>query len=166
MASGSKIFNKRGVSPLIATVLLISFAVALGSVVLNWGKNLDISKPGDSCSGAAITIRNIGEREVCYSGSGSGAFINFILDNSGSADIAGLGIWIVGDKGTKLLDLDNLEIKSGELLNVEDDRAKYDFNTYGKINYIQFIPKVKTGTGTGIDICPKNSVKAEKIGTC
>ena len=164
MASGSKIFNKRGVSPLIATVLLISFAVALGSVVLNWGKNLDISKPGDSCSGAAITIRNIGEREVCYSGSGSGAFINFILDNSGSADIAGLGIWIVGDKGTKLLDLDNLEIKSGELLNVEDDRAKYDFNTYGKINYIQFIPKVKTING--VDICPKNSVKAEKIGIC
>lgn len=156
--------NKRSVSPLIATVLLISFAVALGSVVLNWGKNLDISRPGDSCSGAAIKIRNIGEGEVCYSGSGSGAFINFILDNSGSADIAGLGIWIVGDKGTKLLDLDNLEIKSGELLNVEDDRAKYDFNTYGKINHIQFIPKVKTGTG--IDICPKNSVKAEKIGIC
>ena len=164
MASGLKIFNKRGVSPLIATVLLISFAVALGSVVLNWGKNLDISKPGDTCSGAAIKIRNTGEGEVCYSGSDSNAFINFILDNPGSADIAGLGIWIVGDKGTKLLDLDNLEIKSGELLNVKDDRVKYNFNTYGKINHIQFIPKVKTPNG--VDICPKNSVKAEKIGIC
>ena len=101
---------------------------------------------------------------MCYSGSGSDAFINFIIDNSGSVDISGLGIWIVGDKGTKLLDLDNLEIKSGELLDVKDDRVKYDFNAYGRINHIQFIPKVKTGAG--IDICPKNSVKAEKIGIC
>ena len=164
MGTKSRNFNKRGVSPLIATVLLISFAVALGSVVLNWGKNLDISRPGDACSGAAIKIRNIGEGEACYSGSGSNIFINFILDNSGSVDINGFGIWIVGEKGTKLLDLDNIEIKSGELLNVKDDKIKYDLSTYGKINYIQFIPKVKTSSG--IDICPKNSVKAEKIGVC
>ncbi|MBI2208680.1 hypothetical protein HYU50_04245 [Candidatus Woesearchaeota archaeon] len=164
MVSGSRVFNKRGVSPLIATVLLISFAVALGSVVLNWGKNLDISRSGDACSGAAIKIRNIGEGEVCYSGSGSNISINFILDNPGDVDVVGLSIWIVGDKGTKLLDLDNIEIKSGELLDVKDDRIKYDFNTYGMINYVQFIPRVKAGAG--IDICPKNSVKAEKIGSC
>ncbi|NOZ80615.1 MAG: hypothetical protein GXP63_02985 [DPANN group archaeon] len=30
--------SRRGVSPLIATVLLIAFAVALGAVVMNWGK--------------------------------------------------------------------------------------------------------------------------------
>ena len=164
MRSKSGGFHKKGLSPLIAMVLIISFAVALGSVVLNWGKNLDISRLGDACSGAAIKIRNIGQGEACYSGSGQDAFINFIIDNSGSADIAGLGIWIVGDKGTKLLDLDNIEIKSGALLHVEDDRVKYDFNTYGRINHIQFIQKVKTGAG--IDICPKNSVKAEKIGIC
>jgi len=158
------IFKKRGVSPLIATVLLISFAVALGSVVLNWGRNLDISKPGDACSGIAIKIRNIGGAEACYSGSGPNAFINFILDNPGNQDIDGLGIWIVGEKGTKLLDLDNIKIRSGELLDIKEDRVKYDFDTYGKINHIQFIPKVKTADG--IDICPRNSLRAEKIGIC
>ncbi|MDP7623305.1 MAG: hypothetical protein QF436_04300, partial [Candidatus Woesearchaeota archaeon] len=56
--------NKRGVSPLIATVLLISFAVALGSVVLNWGRNIDISKPGDKCAGINIEIRNIDASQV------------------------------------------------------------------------------------------------------
>lgn len=30
--------NKKGVSPLIATVLLIAFAVALGAIVMNWGR--------------------------------------------------------------------------------------------------------------------------------
>src|SRR3989344_9535329 len=96
-----KVFNKRGVSPLIATVLLISFAVALGSVVLNWGRNLDIAKPGDACSGVSIKIRNIADADVCYGGSGSGTYINFVIDNIGSRDIGGLGIWITGEKGTK-----------------------------------------------------------------
>ncbi len=32
-------FNKRGIAPLIATVLLIAFAVALGAVVMNWGRS-------------------------------------------------------------------------------------------------------------------------------
>lgn len=31
--------SKRGMSPLIATVLLIAFAVALGVMVMNWGKS-------------------------------------------------------------------------------------------------------------------------------
>ena len=31
--------QKRGVSPLIATVLLIAFAVALGAIVMTWGEN-------------------------------------------------------------------------------------------------------------------------------
>lgn len=36
-----KIFSgKKGVSPIIATVLLIAFAVSLGAVVMNWGKTI------------------------------------------------------------------------------------------------------------------------------
>ena len=32
--------GKRGLSPLIATVLLVAFSIALGSVIMSWGKNL------------------------------------------------------------------------------------------------------------------------------
>ena len=159
-----KVFNKRGVSPLIATVLLISFAVALGSVVLNWGRNLDIAKPDDACSGVAIKMRNIADVEVCYAGSGSGTYINFVIDNMGNVDVTGLGIWVTGEKGTKLLDLNNISIKKGQLLDLKDKSIVYDSNTYGSIKNIQFFPKVM-----GIDaleICSKNSVKASKIKAC
>jgi flagellin-like protein len=158
------IFNKRGVSPLIATVLLISFAVALGSVVLNWGRNLDISGRDDLCSGVVIKIRNVGNYQACYGGLGKNAHINFIIDNEGGVDVEGLGIWIVGEKGTKLQDFDELSIKSGELLDKKDKAVAYDFDTYGKIQHIQFIPKVKTEDST--DICPRNSVKVESVGPC
>src|SRR3989344_3674175 len=36
---GAQLFSsRRGISPLVATVMLIAFAVALGAVVMNWGK--------------------------------------------------------------------------------------------------------------------------------
>mgnify|MGYP001562350234 CR=1 FL=1 len=159
-----KFFNKRGVSPLIATILLISFAVALGSVVLNWGRNLDIAKPGDICSGVSIQLRDIGDASACYSGSGSRTYINFLIDNIGDVDIDGLGIWITGEKGTKLLDLNNMSIKRGQLLDLKDKSVAYDSDTYGAIKNIQFFPKIM-----GIDsleICARNSVKSNKIKTC
>ena len=159
-----KAFNKRGVSPLIATVLLISFAVALGSVVLNWGRNLDIAKPGGTCSGVSIKIRSIADAEVCYSGSGSSTYIKFIIDNIGSVDIDGLGIWIIGERGTKLLDFNNMSILKGQLLDVKDKSIVYDSGTYGAIKSIQFFPKVMGADA--LEICSRNSVKANKIKAC
>ena len=163
-AKSRNFLNKRGVSPLIATVLLISFAVALGSVVLNWGRNLDISKPGDKCTGISIEIRNLNTYQVCYAGSGQEGYINFIIDNSGNIDTDGLGIWITGEKGTKLLDLNELSIKQGELLDVKDKSVKYDFNAYGSIKNIQFFPKVNINNE--LEICTRNSIKADNIGAC
>ncbi|MFH0868458.1 MAG: archaellin/type IV pilin N-terminal domain-containing protein [Candidatus Woesearchaeota archaeon] len=159
-----KCFNKRGVSPLIATILLISFAVALGTVVLNWGRNLEISKPGDKCAGVSIKIRSIDSTEACYSILGQKAYIHFIMDNSGNTNIDGLSIWIIGEKGTSLQDLNDISIKKGELLNIDDQSIMYDLINYGVIEHIQFIPKIKIDNL--IDTCVKSSVKAKKIGIC
>lgn len=32
--------SKKAISPLVATIILLAFAVALGSVVMSWGKGL------------------------------------------------------------------------------------------------------------------------------
>ena len=156
--------SKKGVSPLIATILLIAFAVALGSVVMNWGLNLQLGKSPDKCRNVEIKIRNIDVAEVCFGGFGQNGYINFIIDNTGIADINGLAIWMIGDKGTKLFDLDNILIKKGSLYDKKDKEVSYDFSTYGNIKQVQFIPKIKTEQT--IDICSKNAVKAEKIGVC
>ena len=156
--------NKRGVSPAIATVLLISFAVVLGSVVLNWGRNLEISKPDDMCSGTSIKIRNIDGYQICYAGTGQNMHIKFILDNTGNVNIDGLAIWIIGEKGTKLIDVDNISIKTGQLLEIKDNKVVYDFNNYGKIKQVQFIPKIKTQDS--FEICSRNAAKTDKIGAC
>lgn len=160
-----KILNsKKGVSPLIATILLIAFAVALGSVVMNWGLSLNLGESADKCRDVEIKIRNVGISEVCYGGSGPNGYVNFIIDNAGTIDVNGLAVWIVGEKGTRLFDLENIQIKKGSLYDKKDKDVNYDFITYGDIKQVQFIPKIKAGQTT--EICPKNSVKVEKIGIC
>mgnify|MGYP001342378506 CR=1 FL=1 len=160
-----KIFRlKKGVSPLIATILLIAFAVALGSVVMNWGLNLDLGRPADKCSSVEIKIRNLDNSQVCYGGLGENGYINFIIDNTGATDVNGLAIWIVGEKGTRLFDLDDISIRKDSLYDKKDKEVSYDFSTYGNINQIQFIPKIRSDQT--MEICPKNSVKAVKIGVC
>ena len=156
--------SKKGVSPLIATILLIAFAVALGSVVMNWGLNLNLGKSSDNCAPVNIKIRNIGGFEVCYGGFGNNGYINFIIDNVGESDLNGLSVWIVGEKGTRLLDIDGITIKKGSLFDKKGRDVTYDFATYGNIKHVQFIPKV-TGS-EGIEPCLKNAIKVEKIGVC
>lgn len=156
--------SKKGVSPLIATILLIAFAVALGSVVMNWGLSLNLGKSSDACRNVEIEVKNINGIESCFGGFGQNGYINFIIDNTGSIDISGLAIWIVGDKGTRLFDLDSIMVKKGSLYDKKDKEVSYDFSQFGNIKQVQFIPKVMIGQTT--EICPKNAVKAEKIGVC
>ena len=106
-------------------------------------------------------MRQTDNGQVCYGGFGSSSYINFILDNPGSDEITGLAIWIVGDRGTSLVELDGLSIKPGELYERDDRDIKYDLGTYGNIKEVQFIPKI-----SGSNICPKKAIKGTKIRIC
>lgn len=160
----NRLKSKNAVSPLIATSLLIAFAVALGSVVMNWSLNLEFGSSQNGCRNVQIKVRNINSAEICFSSSGQNGYINFIVDNAGSADIKGLAIWIIGEKSTKLFDLDNAFIKKGELYKKSDREVNYDASLLGRIKQVQFIPKIPSGQT--VEICPKNAVKVEKIGVC
>jgi flagellin-like protein len=56
--------SKKGVSPLIATVLLISFAVALGAVVMNWAGQIGVSDACNDVEISVVTLNN--EQQACY----------------------------------------------------------------------------------------------------
>ena len=156
--------TKKGVSPLIATILLIAFAVALGSVVMNWGLNLSFAKSSDLCNNVEIKVRDVGNAEACYGGFGPNGYINFILDNVGAADLNGLSVWITGERGTKLFDIDNIIIKKGALFENKGKDVAYDFTAYGNVKSVQLIPKIIKDKS--LEPCLKNAIKVEKIGVC
>src|SRR3989338_4220507 len=102
--------SKRGVSPLIATILLIAFAVALGTVVMSWGLSLG-SDSGDSCAKVSIVLKKmIDKGDACYGNRGSEGYLNFILENAGSEDISGMSVWLTGQKKIELIDLGSISI--------------------------------------------------------
>jgi flagellin-like protein len=156
--------SKKGVSPLIATILLIAFAVALGSVIMNWGLNLSLGKSDDLCSSVEFKLRKIESADVCYGGFGANGYINFIVDNTGKPTIDGLSLWIIGEKDRKIIDVDDISLKSGFLYDKRDTSIGYDFNAYGKIDSIQIIPKINSDGSQ--KLCTKNAVEAQKIGIC
>lgn len=48
-----QVFSRRGMSPLIATILLMAFAVALGGMIMNW--SIDISINGE-CEEIRVSV--------------------------------------------------------------------------------------------------------------
>jgi flagellin-like protein len=49
--------EKKAMSPLIATMLLIAFAVALGAMIMNWSSTLgEGAKTGPDCSAITMSI--------------------------------------------------------------------------------------------------------------
>ena len=80
-----------------ATVLLIAFAVALGAVVMNWGKGFVEATAKDTSDSANLKlscqqdidleVKEIADtKKICY---GDG-YIDVMLENKGTKDITGV----------------------------------------------------------------------------
>jgi len=82
---------KKGFSPLVATILLIAFSVALVSTVINWKGSLGASDD-DVCSKIDFDIEILNDLQLCYKYSADTVELNFLVKNTGSVDIEGMSI--------------------------------------------------------------------------
>ncbi|MFH0875057.1 MAG: archaellin/type IV pilin N-terminal domain-containing protein [archaeon] len=87
--------NKRGVSPLIASVLLIAFTVAIGAIIMTWGRGFVTSQTekvntesvGSTACSTSVDVDFVkvgGLDDVCYTPNG---YVNFTLQNTGTEPI-------------------------------------------------------------------------------
>ncbi len=155
--------SKRGVSPLIATILLIAFAVALGSVIMNWGLSLSINSD-DPCQKVALDLREFNGAEACYGNRGEQGYINFIIENQGSIDVSGVSLWLTGQKKSELIDLDSLPISKRESIEKVSNDVVFSFNTVGNLDQVQFIPKISTNGK--MQACTRQAVQPSALKFC
>ncbi|MBN1274876.1 hypothetical protein JXA12_01105 [Candidatus Woesearchaeota archaeon] len=88
--------SRKGMSPLIATVLLIAFAVALGAMIMNWSVDGTTTTPddrggdaGDPCQDVQLQLKQVfGKQILCYQ---DGA-IKFNVVNTGGREITGIQV--------------------------------------------------------------------------
>lgn len=158
--------NKRGVSPLIATVLLIAFAVALGAVVMNWGRGYvestaqfaqQKSDLAMQCSmevrAKILTLDNV--PQICY----NSTHVKFTLENNGLTTLNQLQITLIGGNAVNTTLYTNLSLAQAE---VKIFNVTYDNTTLGAIKQVRITP------GTKSILCPESAVtvSGDNLLTC
>jgi flagellin-like protein len=147
--------GKRAVSPLIATILLIAFAVALGAVVMSIGRTIP-------CPVNLEVVELGGVAAPCLRAQGNDTFIEFTIKNLADADVEDLHLIAFGanDVMNSPYLLETPLTKS----TAQKIRVKYNINQYGPVDKIEITPEI---------ICKGESqtqessaLSFENIGTC
>jgi len=156
-----KIFtSKKGISPLVATVILIAFAVALGAVVMNIGTNIAgpkiLTLEPPECQTVSIELLRSNDlpQPPTFGGSGSQGFIEFGLENIGQKRIEKIRVSVLAERGTYVTDLaEGIEVASQI-----KRRVPYDYNQYGNVDSISWTPMIYK-KGTDLAACNMRGAK-------
>jgi flagellin-like protein len=157
--------NKKGISPLVATILLIAFAIALGLVVMNWGKSYIEEKaeftagPSDvsGCGLVELSVIQVSGRDkICYNPNDNS--IEVFLENGPDATITDLQVRIVGSQGIRTLE------------SVLDKALDQGVSAQVRFNYpsgLGDVQQVKLTPVIGGDaVCSKQAVVSENLIQC
>jgi len=151
--------KKKAVSPLIATIVLISFTIAIGSLVINWGKQFitaqtqGLQQAGVECqkenadiikviydkthSKLAFTIKNTGEIDIAF------RKVNVYYKDGSVETITKIGD---GDGGCGEEDNKDCTVEKGSVKQFENMELKNNNNKDGgeskEISYIE-VPSAK-----------------------
>ena len=150
--------NKKGISPLIATLLLISFAVALGVVIMNFGR-AQVELEAECPINIGLIISNIGgEDQFCYDSATKE--IRFTLENGVNIKVEGLIFNVIGTQQAESSEITAEIIKAGTYLG----NVNYDASKSGEIRQVKISPKINLYDEE--QICTDKALVVEKIGSC
>lgn len=148
--------SKKGISPLIATVLLIAFAIALGAVVMNVSADLieeQTKAPAVDCSNLSLEVFNVRERpQVCYE---SGQ-VTYRLTNPGIHTVTDVRVQIVGERGVAQEEFGSAMAPA----DIKDAAIAYSLAKNGNIVSARFIPLSEE------TVCQAQSVEVSDIKDC
>jgi len=165
--------SKKGVSPLIATVLLIAFAVALGAVVMNWGRTYvedtaskakETSDTKISCS-MDINMKYVqinGIQEICYNTTNN--IVKFTILNTGTMKIEKLQAMVFGNKSIYVNN--SLHNSSIDPSHPYRGNMSYVFASHGSIQKFSLTPAIKVPGKIDPIFCAENSLDIEDIRIC
>jgi len=154
--------SKKGVSPLIATILLLVLAVGLGLLVMNWGRaHVEAASKCAVNTGLSIVkLNNI--PEICYAGEGEDGYIHFIVENGPNVDIEALQLRIIGKKEIYNIGIKEKIPKGHSLLK----DIPYNFNEFGSIRQIKITPKIMLYPEEEPILCPEQALVTGEIRSC
>ncbi len=97
--------SNKAISPLIATVLLIAFAMAVATIVFGWGTGFvntisnPVSDKGPKTVQCTFANLDVKKTDVVYNFSGVTSTVNVSVYNSGSEDLYNFSLGIITNSG-------------------------------------------------------------------
>ena len=148
--------NKKAITPLMASVLLISFAVAVGVAVMNFGK-AQVEENATCPLEIGIKFAVIGgEEQVCFDSASKD--LKFTLENGVNVGVSGLVVNVIGSDKAETFEVNEVAItKAGTNL------GKVNFQG-GEIRQVKISPKIRLDTEELI--CQEQALVAESIRGC
>jgi len=170
-----KMMNRKAISPLLATVFLIAFAVSLAVVVINVmvipqpvGYNETTTEEQLSkrlCLGVDMNIVVLEIPYICYNEiDESTSSIAYVLKNIGDKDIVSLKVSIMGSAGSLDSTIDVGSWSPGTTLDKRKDQIIYKRAEIGEVIDVTIIPVIRSG-GKEI-VCSSYSISQKKPLPC
>lgn len=151
--------KKKGVTPLMITLLLISFAVAVGVVVMNFGA-AEVEEEAQCPVQIGLKLAIIGGQEqLCYDSAKKD--VAFTLENGVNIKVEGLVFSVIGEVKAESYELNDAKmIKAGNYLG----HLNYDSSVSGKIKQIKITPKIVLYDAE--QICTEQATVLENVRNC
>ncbi len=154
---------KKGISPLMSTVLLVFLAIGLGVIVMNWGRAQLEENARCSVDTMMDIVEIDGRREICYAGSGENGYIEFTAENGPNVEISRIRLRVIGGKDIYTVEIPKSSISIGGAVK---KTVAYNFNLFGKIRQIKLTPRLELFPGENPILCDEQSIEMEKIPEC
>jgi hypothetical protein len=158
--------GNRGISPLMATVLLILLSVGLGAAVMSWGEEYieeraefvqGVQETITTCDLVSFAVVSIGGvQQFCL----DGTTLKGLIDNGLDADISDFHARVIAEQGIFVQEsLLDMALTRGSAVPVA-----FSIGELGSVQQVKLIPKILSG-GQQV-VCTKQSVLVENIESC
>ena len=151
--------NTKGITPLMTTILLISLAVAVGVVVMNFGR-ATAQEEAECSVDPQLQLSNIsGQVQICYDFVGQA--VKFTVENGVATSISGLVVSVIGTEKAHTFVLNDAKMpRAGNYIG----KLNYNVATGKAIRQVKITPKVKLQDDE--EICVDKAVIIENIKGC
>lgn len=154
-----KRWGKEGVTPLMVTMLLLSLAVAVGVVIMNFGR-AQVEENAQCAIDIGLHLASIGGQEqLCYDAAKK--IVSFTLENGLNIKVEGLIVNVIGSEKAETLELNDAKMpKAGTYVG----KVSFDVAAGGQIRQVKITPKIVLYDVE--QICGEQAIVVENVGNC
>lgn len=150
--------NKRGISPIIATLLLISFAIALGVVIMTFGR-AQVETHAQCPLDVGLHLAVINEQsQICLDQQTQQ--LKFTLENGPNIAVDGVIVNVIGTQRAETIEIAAAMEKVGSYVG----SVPYNEEEAGTIRQIKFTPKITLYDEE--QICVEKALIVENVPSC